>query len=68
MLMELISTGLDTPRPADGLFLFLFLSRDSSYGMRHRLMLILTPNSRSVFRAGVSLNIHSFFLSFDAEE
>ena len=28
------------------------------------IYLFLTPNSRSVFRAGVSLNIHSFIHSF----
>ena len=31
------------------------------------IYLFLTPNSRSVFRAGVSLNIHSFIHSLECE-
>ena len=30
----------------------------------NNIYLFLTPNSRSVFRAGVSLNVHSFIHSF----
>ena len=44
--------------------LFMFLNIVIGNCLLLLIYVFLTPNSRSVFRAGVSLNIHSFFHSF----